>query len=178
MREATTILQILTEVTPLVLAVIVLGSVLFLFLWAMFRVLIPAMQQTSSMFAAQRESYEQLFKHQRDFLEAERRDWQSELAEEKHARAEAEAGLRRDIQARENEISALRERVKTLETELVRKNELIADLTAKLAAVERQRNDLQSRIETLEKRAAEIDTGELKKKAAPSAPESAGDKAA
>jgi predicted RNase H-like nuclease (RuvC/YqgF family) len=161
MNEAVDILTILTDVAPLVLSTLILGSIVLFALWAAIKVVIPAMRELVQMSEAQRKAWQAIVDEQKRANKAITEEMQRDLTEERVERkklavkvAEMEAELlRKDtrIEEMQAELDQLR---KTLSEKDAKIAELVAELNREKESrkrIEQERGELLHRIEALEK---------------------------
>lgn len=136
----------ISDATPSVLALILLGLIVLVTLMVILRVVVPALQVTIQMFEAQQASWSKLVETQGHF--------QAEVLLDFEARIDFLEG---ELQRKNAELSTLEAELSKLRQEVRQKDVLIADLRRELEAVKvdrdavkRERDELRGRIEALE----------------------------
>jgi len=161
MDGAVNILQILTDIAPLALSTLILGSVLLFSIYAAVKVVIPAMHELVRMSEAQRDSWERIVKEQEKISRLMMQEVQSDLADERAERLKLDARVKEmdaEMTRKDVRITEMQREIDTLRRALADKDVLIRDLRSELdrvkadrVKVEKERDGLLHRIEALEK---------------------------
>jgi septal ring factor EnvC (AmiA/AmiB activator) len=164
MRETVTLVQILTEVAPLMLSTLILAGALFAVLYVAIKFIVPALREMVEMFEAQRKSWKAILdeytrinerlvgeaKADIERLEARVRELVA-LVADKDARIVA---LETKLDEQGKQLAAQEAEIKALREENERKDKLIAELREENGA-------LRERLKALEEK------GDEKSKTAP-----------
>lgn len=160
MDQASDILAILTDVAPLVLSTLILGSIVLFGLWGAVKVVIPAMRELVQMSEAQRKSWQAIVEEQKRVNNALMAEIQNDLTAERVERKKLAVRveeLSAELARKDQRIAELQGEINQLRKLLEDKDVLISDLRSELdrvkedrKKVEKERDELMHRIEALE----------------------------
>jgi len=159
MGQTLDILHVLTNAAPLVLSTIVLAGMLLAFLYAMIKVIIPALQEMNETFQIQRQSWKALIDEQNRINKRLTEELQADLATERQERIKLEKRVletERELAEKTYQLEAANRQIALLKGELdeVRKDR--KKVTEERDKLRLEVDDLHKEVDQLRKRLNEL----------------------